>query len=143
MKALEREVREIRQANEILRKASAYLAQAEFDRRFKPWRGSWPITATRTESSRSAGCCRSLDLLQPCGAAGRSARAPGRSGGSVLEQTLHARQRERELIHNSDRDARYAGIRYSERLAEAGINPSVGSMGDSYDNALADTINGR
>ena len=60
----------------------------------------------------------------------------------ALEQALHARQREGELVHHSDRGAQYVSIRYSERLAEAGIEPSVGSVGDSYDNALAETING-
>lgn len=60
----------------------------------------------------------------------------------ALEQTLHARQREGELIHHSDRGSQYVSIRCSERLAEAGIEPSVGSVGDSYDNALAETING-
>ena len=62
----------------------------------------------------------------------------------ALEQALYARQPERdgELIHHSDRGSQYVSIRYSERLAEAGIEPSVGSKGDSYDNALAETING-
>jgi len=60
----------------------------------------------------------------------------------ALEQALHARQREGELIHHSDRGAQYVSIRYSERLAEAGVDPSTGSVGDSYDNALAETING-
>jgi len=46
------------------------------------------------------------------------------------------------LIHHSDRGSQYLSIRYSERLAEAGIESSVGSVGDSYDNALAETING-
>jgi transposase InsO family protein len=62
----------------------------------------------------------------------------------ALEQALYARQPDREdaLIHHSDRGSQYVSIRYSERLAEAGIEPSVGSKGDSYDNALAETING-
>ena len=62
----------------------------------------------------------------------------------ALEQALYARQPERAdaLIHHSDRGSQYVSIRYSERLAEAGIEPSVGSKGDSYDNALAETING-
>ena len=62
----------------------------------------------------------------------------------ALEQALYARQPERDssLIHHSDRGAQYVSIRYSERLSEAGIEPSVGSKGDSYDNALAETING-
>lgn len=62
----------------------------------------------------------------------------------ALEQALYARQPERDdaLVHHSDRGSQYVSIRYSERLAEAGIEPSVGSKGDSYDNALAETING-
>ena len=57
---------------------------------------------------------------------------------------VFARRSEREgvLVHHSDRGSQYVSIRYSERLAEAGIEPSVGSTGDSYDNALAETING-
>ena len=62
----------------------------------------------------------------------------------ALEQALYARrpQRDDALIHHSDRGSQYVSIRYTERLAEAGIEPSVGSRGDSYDNALAETING-
>jgi transposase InsO family protein len=62
----------------------------------------------------------------------------------ALEQALYARQPERAdaLIHHSDRGSQYVSICYSERLAQAGIEPSVGSRGDSYDNALAETING-
>ncbi|RQR57147.1 IS3 family transposase [Burkholderia sp. Bp9140] len=62
----------------------------------------------------------------------------------ALEQTLYARRPgdDGTLIHHSDRGSQYVSIRYSERLAEAGIEPSVGSRGDSYDNALAETING-
>jgi len=57
----------------------------------------------------------------------------------ALEQALHARQpmRATGLVHHSDRGVQYLSIRYSERLAEAGIVPSVGSVGDSYDNVLA------
>ncbi len=61
----------------------------------------------------------------------------------ALEQALHARQPDRDsLVHHSDRGSQYLSIRYSERLAERGIEPSVGSRVDSYDNALAETING-
>ncbi|MCQ3971434.1 DDE-type integrase/transposase/recombinase, partial [Klebsiella pneumoniae] len=62
----------------------------------------------------------------------------------ALEQALYARASERQgdLVHHSDRGSQYVSIRYTERLAEAGIEPSVGSKGDSYDNALAETING-
>ena len=62
----------------------------------------------------------------------------------ALQQALYAGQPEREssLVHHSDRGSQYVSIRYIERLAEAGVEPSVGSKGDSYDNALAETING-
>ncbi|XQZ47571.1 hypothetical protein E2978_21610 (plasmid) [Paracoccus yeei] len=62
----------------------------------------------------------------------------------ALEQAVHDRRPAKGmgLVHHSDRAAQYLSIRYSERLAEAGIEPSVGSVGDSYDNALAETING-
>ena len=62
----------------------------------------------------------------------------------ALEQALYDRQPERQdaLVHHSDRGSQYVSILYTERLAEAGIEPSVGSRGDSYDNALAETING-
>ena len=62
----------------------------------------------------------------------------------ALEQALYDRQSGNTgaLIHHSDRGSQYVSIRYSERLAEAGIEPSVGSKGDSYDNALAETVNG-
>ena len=60
----------------------------------------------------------------------------------ALEQALHARTPDDGLIHHSDRGVQYLSIRYSERLTKAGILPSVGSVGDSYDNALAETVNG-
>lgn len=61
----------------------------------------------------------------------------------ALEQALYDRQVEQEaLIHHSDRGVQYVSIRYTERLGEVGITPSVGSIGDSYDNALAETIIG-
>ena len=62
----------------------------------------------------------------------------------ALEQALHERRPAKEdgLVHHSDRGSQYLALRYTERLAEASIAPSVGSVGDSYDNALAETING-
>ena len=59
-----------------------------------------------------------------------------------LEQALWARKRRQQLIHHSDRGSQYLSIRYTERLAEANISASVGTTGDSYDNALAETIIG-
>jgi len=64
----------------------------------------------------------------------------------ALEQAIHDRLdpdiTSGELVHHSDRGVQYLAIRYTERLAEAGIEPSVGSVGDSYDNALAETVIG-
>lgn len=60
----------------------------------------------------------------------------------ALEQALWAREVKGQLIHHSDRGSQYLSIRYSERLAEVGIDPSVGSAGDSYDNALAESVIG-
>ena len=63
------------------------------------------------------------------------ARCPG---AGALRSARHSTS----LVHHSDRGVQYLSIRYTERLAEAGIEPSVGSVGDSYDNALAETIIG-
>ena len=62
----------------------------------------------------------------------------------ALEQALHDRRplSGSGLVHHSDRGVQYVSIKYTVRLAEAGLEPSVGSVGDSYDNALAETING-
>ncbi|WP_300020163.1 IS3 family transposase [uncultured Roseobacter sp.] len=61
----------------------------------------------------------------------------------ALEQAIHQRRpAQDQLVHHSDRGSQYLSIKYTERLAEAKIAPSVGSVGDSYDNALAETING-
>ena len=62
----------------------------------------------------------------------------------ALEQAVHERRpvKGMGLVHHSDRGSQYLSIKYTERLAEAGIEPSVGSVGDSYDNALAETVNG-
>jgi transposase InsO family protein len=62
----------------------------------------------------------------------------------ALEQAVHERRpvKGMGLVHHSDRGSQYLSIKYTERLAEAGIEPSVGSVGDSDDNALAETING-
>ena len=60
----------------------------------------------------------------------------------ALNQALWARQVDHGLIHHSDRGSQYLAFRYSERLTDAGISPSVGTKGDSYDNAMAETLNG-
>jgi putative transposase len=62
----------------------------------------------------------------------------------ALDQALHERRPVQGggLVHHSDRGSQYLALRYTKRLAEAGIEPSVGSVGDSYDNALAETIIG-
>ena len=63
---------------------------------------------------------------------------------NALEQALYDRRVEptQSLVHHSDRGVQYLSIRYTERLAEAGIEPSAGRVGNSYDNALAETIIG-
>ena len=60
----------------------------------------------------------------------------------ALEQALHDRETDTALVHHSDRGSQYLSIRYTERLAAAGIEPSVGRRGDAYDNALAETVIG-
>ena len=60
----------------------------------------------------------------------------------ALNQAICQRAPSDDLIHHSDRGSQYLSIRYTERLAEAGIDPSVGSVGDSYDNALAESTIG-
>jgi transposase InsO family protein len=60
----------------------------------------------------------------------------------ALEQALHQRRPAGKSGLHSDRGSQYLSIRYTERLGLAGIEPSVGSVGDSYDNALAETVNG-
>jgi len=60
----------------------------------------------------------------------------------ALEQAIHTRGETTGLVHHSDRGTQYLSIRYTDRLAEIGIEPSVGTVGDSYDNALAETVNG-
>ena len=60
----------------------------------------------------------------------------------ALEQALWSRSHTEGLVHHSDRGVQYLSIRYTERLAEAGIESSVGSIGDSYDNALAESVIG-
>ena len=60
----------------------------------------------------------------------------------ALEQALYERRPSDSLIHHSDRGSQYVSIKYSERLADAGVEPSVGTVGDAYDNALAETMIG-
>ena len=62
----------------------------------------------------------------------------------ALEQAIYGRCGDdiQDLVHHSDRGSQYLAMRYTERLADAGIEPSVGSRGDSYDNALAESVIG-
>ena len=60
----------------------------------------------------------------------------------ALEQALYERRPAESLIHHSDRGSQYLSIKYTERLADAGLELSVGTLGDSYDNALAETMIG-
>ena len=94
--------------------------------------GGQPRQLTRFNDTLFAG----LDLGKV-----ESHTFPGAGGDKVQAWVVYPAGDE-GLIHHSDRGVQYVSIRYSERLAEAGIEPSVGSVGDSYDNALAETING-
>ena len=65
----------------------------------------------------------------------------------AIEQAIWTRQQEgvldlKDVVHHTDRGSQYTSVRFTERLAEAGIQPSVGAVGSSYDNALAETIIG-
>ena len=65
----------------------------------------------------------------------------------AIEHAIWTRQQEgamdlKGVVHHTDRGSQYTSIRFTERLAEAGIQPSVGAVGSSYDNALAETIHG-
>lgn len=180
---LERENRELRQVNEILRKASAYFAHAplgehrcspaghgELDRRFKPICKVLPIApstyhahaARRSDSARQSPRVRRDATLMPkiSRMLAENFRVDGvrkvwrqllREGHAVagfvldaLEQALHDRRpiHRGGLEQHSDRGSQFLSIEYTERLAEASVAPSVASVRDSYDNALAETING-
>ena len=102
----------------------------------------------------AASAASSLD--RPCAIAAQNSRscsrvaAGGRPGDGKDARPDRAERRFREPIATSSvgvlrrplESAQYVSIKYTERLAEAGVEPSVGSVGDSYDNALAETING-
>ena len=60
----------------------------------------------------------------------------------ALEQAIHARGMPKDVIHHSDRGVQYLSIRYTQRLEAANLRASVSTTGDSYDNALAETVNG-
>ena len=91
-------------------------------------------------------CLRGVCHRRICASDRWLAREPHGQCGFVLdalEQAIHQRRPAQDkLVHHSDRGSQYLSIKYTERLAEAKIAPSVGSVGDSYDNALAETING-
>ena len=61
---------------------------------------------------------------------------------SVLNQALADRNKPKDMIHHSDRGVQYLSIRYTSSMADCGVIASVGTTGDSYDNALAETVNG-
>ena len=112
------------------------------------------VGASPLNSPTVSHLCGDLVGLRLCRLRDRRLRPPDRGlAGSrsaraefvldALEQALHDRQPWRtSLIHHSDRGVQYVSLKYTERLAEAGIEPSVGSVGDSYDNALAETVIG-
>ena len=149
-------------ANDILRKASAYFAQADLDRRPRRWWRSSMSTGPSTESSRSAGCYRSLrrPTTRTRRAADPSLRSERAQRDAMLKgeidqvweqnfQVCGAERVWRQLNREGPRasassitltaDVQYLSIRCSERPALAGTEPSVGSRGDSYDNAPAES----
>ena len=78
---------------------------------------------------------------------GAATRSTMRTDALPMEALEHAlttvgRIHGNQLIHHSDRGSQYVSLKYSTVLAESGIRPSVGTVGDSYDNALAETVNG-
>jgi transposase InsO family protein len=93
------------------------------------FRRGWRACLGRIDDERNLDSWRRLDCVRPAA--------------QMLEQTLHERRPAQRsgLVHHSDRGSQYVSIRYTERLAEAGVEPFVGSVGDSYDDALAETIN--
>jgi len=98
-------------------------------------------SGTKTTKSTVVGRCGgSCDARAPVWRVSSSLRTD--LALDALEQTLYARPGINDLVHHSDRGTQYVSIRYTERLAEAGIEPSVGSVGDSYDNALAESVIG-
>ncbi len=187
IKDLEREVKQLRQANEILRKASAYFAQV---RKAERHRFSAACSGSTAHSNHDRVCRRSpgnswgrVNLQNPADCPIRllcASRGAGRSEQGLsdftyvstwqgfvyvafvidtfanrivgwkasrsaktdfvldgLEQALYARRPAHQggLVHHSDRGSQYVSIRYTERLGKAGIEPSVGSVGDAYDRA--------
>ena len=59
-----------------------------------------------------------------------------------LNQAIIDRNKPKNVIHHSDRGVQYLSIRYTSRVTDSGISASVGTTGDSYDNTLAETVNG-
>ena len=127
MKQMEREIKELKRANEILRKAAAFFIQAELDRPHK----CWVYTAfiidvfSRAIVGWKVSTRMNTDMVL-----------------DALEQALHDRGMPKNVIHHSDRGVQYLSIRYTNRLEAANLRASVGTTGDSYDNALAETVNG-
>ncbi len=103
----------------------------------------WLLSSTHSLIASWDGGSHGLPKLTLFSPLGHCCAIPCRAT-DALEQALHDRRpvQKSGLVHHSDRGGQYLSIRYTERLAEAGIEPSVGSVGDSYDNALAETING-
>ncbi|EFB1391351.1 TPA: IS3 family transposase [Enterobacter roggenkampii] len=133
LKELERENRELRRSNDILRQASAYFAKAEFDRLDFTYVSTWQgfvyvafiidVFAGYIVGWRVSSSMETTFVLD------------------ALEQALWAR-RPSGTVHHSDKGSQYVSLAYTQRLKEAGLLASTGSTGDSYDNAMAESING-
>ena len=119
------------------------------ERRFRAERPNRLWVADITYVRNTAGFCYTAFVTDVFSRriVGWAARATMRTEDLPLEALEHALISAKghaldDLVHHSDRGAQYVSIRYSERLAQAGITGSVGTVGDSYDNALAETVNG-
>ncbi len=106
--------------------------------------GRKKLTSVRREADARSWLDSAQPLPDDATIAGVSTSMTANFVLDALEQALYVRRPgdDGSLIRHSDLGAHYVSIRYSERLAEAGFKPSVGNRGDSYDNALAETING-
>lgn len=149
MMALERENRELGQANEILRKARARrMGASRFARSCRSPREPTTTMSLSAPISTWSGFVYVAFVIDAYARRIVGWRVSRTAHASfvldALEQAPHERRPVQRggLVHHSDRGANMVSIRYTERLAEAGIELSVGSVGDSYDNALAETING-
>lgn len=154
IKEFERENRQLRQAKKMLMKASAYFALlSAIARNRLPGSGIGarpPIPqmiAFITDNTECHGVDRRLEGINNAGHAVCSAVSAALFAFTCRviddpEQAMHARRPAEKLIHHSVHGSHYVSIKYTKRLADAGLKPSVNGVSDRYDNAQAEAING-